>query len=199
MYTTVVKSRKRAQGISRKTTLKGEKRIAVLERSCACTRTRVPRTCKACGAVLRSCLSPPSLHVIAFWEGRTLSLYRMCSLQNVFCIECVLYRMCACVRCADCILGGAHPHHIYSILCPTESCRQNAFCTECVLYRMCSVQNVIAFWEGRTHTIFIHCCVPQRASTECVLYRTLYVCARHTIFIHCCVPQRAAGGNALRQ
>jgi len=125
------------------------------------------------------------------------------SLQNVFstvfCIECVLYRMCACVRCADCILGGAHPHHIYSILCPTESCRQNAFCTECVLYRMCSVQNVIAFWEGRTHTIFIHCCVPQRASTECVLYRTLYVCARHTILIHCCVPQRAAGGNALRQ
>ena len=40
---------------------------------------------------------------------------RMCSLQNVFSIECVLYRLCS----------------LY-----------NVFSTECVLYRMCPLQNV---------------------------------------------------------
>ena len=116
------------------------------------------------------------------------TLYRMCSLQNVFSIECVpyrvgemLYRMCSlqnvfsidstkwvlsicmlsieCVLCSSCSL-----QFVFSIDNAKQYSLQNLFSIECALCRMYSLQNVF--------------------SIECVLYR---MCSLQNVFFIECV------------
>jgi len=65
-------------------------------------------------------------------------LYRTCSLQNVFSIECVLDRM-------------GTQSHVFCSQCPLFPC-VDLFSTECVLYRMCSLWNMLSLRTPPRHT-----------------------------------------------